>query len=73
MVRFKADIDFGDTLYMKDDPDQQPCTLVQVILQPGSHKYVLSFCGELTELYDFEVTKEKNLLKTFGHDSDEEE
>ena len=55
---------YGQTIYMKDDPDQYSCTIVGFILEPNKNlKLKLSYLGEIYEVYDFEVSRTPSELK----------
>lgn len=64
MIRYKSEYTFGDTVYIKTDPEQSPYQLTGVRLAP-SYKaedpavpiFIISHAGENIEVYDFEVSK----------------
>jgi len=65
-------MEYGDIVYIKNDPEQKEYTFVGVVARPGSIKYELSYLGDLIELYDFEVDSKRNELKMLGVDKTEE-
>lgn len=61
MISFKAKIDWGQSLYLKTDPDQIPRAVVAVTLVPGDQAiYTLSYLGDEVNAYSFEVDEEVN-------------
>mgnify|MGYP006266477595 CR=1 FL=1 len=61
-IRIKTDLDFGQVWYIKYDPDQFEHQLVGLVVLPGNQfKFRLSYMGEISELYDFECSQEKNI------------
>lgn len=63
-IKVKTDLTWGQTMYLKDDPDQLEHSLVGVNLKPGDVvKFELSHQGEVCEVYDFEASTEKDKLK----------
>jgi hypothetical protein len=67
-ISIKTDLDWETSIfYLKSDPDQLEHRLVAVIILPGKAvKFRLSYMGEITEVYDFEATQEKDELKTLA-------
>ena len=63
---------FGDTLFIKNDPSQLEYTLIGVIQRPGAMSYELSYLGDVVEVYDFEVSDTKDVLKQLLQQNDEE-
>ena len=62
-ISVKTDLDWGDIFYIKTDPEQIPAMLVGLVYLPGkAMKFRLSFEGEIFEVYDFEVSKERDIL-----------
>jgi hypothetical protein len=73
MATVKTKYKYGDILYIKNDPDQNGYFFVGLIGRSSGTFYELSFLGELVEVYDFEVSDEKDTLKTLGVDKNESE
>lgn len=66
-IKIKTDLEFGQVMYLKADEDQFEHRLTAVILMPGNQfKFRLSYNGEETEVWDFEVSTEKDELKATG-------
>lgn len=55
MISFKVKYNWGDTLFIKDDPEQLPRTLVGIYLCAGTAIYTLSIAGEAVDVFEFEV------------------
>ena len=74
-ISVKTDLEWGDVFYIKTDPCQQAGTLVGIVYLPGKQmKFRISYEGEVFEVYDFEVSKEKDVLKLYGDkEKDDEE
>ncbi len=65
----KTKYKFGDILYIKTDPEQDENTLIAVIQEPGALVYRLrGYDGEINEVYEFEVSDNKDPLKSMGLD-----
>ena len=63
-IKVKLDFDFGDSCYIKTDPEQLERTVVGAIMRPGAVIYILDTLGEEIEIYNFQLSKEKNLDKS---------
>ncbi|HRP30425.1 MAG TPA: hypothetical protein PKV73_00970 [Agriterribacter sp.] len=61
-MKLKTEYDIEDTVYIKNDPDQLPHTVVGIIIEPGAVLYRLSYLGDKCTLYNFELSKEKTLF-----------
>lgn len=60
-IKIKTDLEFGQTWYIKNDPDQFEHKLVGIIILPGNQfKFRLSYLGDQTEVYDFECSTERS-------------
>lgn len=71
-MNIKTKLELGDILYFKNDPEQREFILIGVIARPGCIVLELRYDGDLIEAYEFEVSKEKDDLKSMGLDSKEE-
>lgn len=69
----KSKYKFGDTVYVINDPEQKDFILVGMVVRPGSISYELSYLGDSIELYDFEVSDTKDVLKALLRTDKEEE
>jgi len=66
--------EYGQSIYMKDDPDQTSCTVIGFVLEPNKNlKLRLSYMGDIYEVYDFEVSKSPSDLKRLDINLDEED
>lgn len=61
-MKIKTEYDIEDVLYIKIDPEQLPHRVVGIVILPGAIKYRLSYLGEEYELYNFELSKDINLI-----------
>lgn len=66
MPTIKCKYKFGDTLYIKNDPEQNPYMFVGLIHRPTGIIYEISFVGEVSEVYDFETSETKDQFMTLG-------
>ena len=55
--------EIGDLVYIKTDSDQKECLIVGIKINPGNLVYFVSTDQNEFGLYDFEITKEINILK----------
>lgn len=68
-IRIKTDLFFGQTWYIKNDPDQLPHALVRVIIDPPMQfKFRLSYLGDIVEVYDFECSLEPDDTKRLSYE-----
>jgi len=57
-IRNKFNI--GDTVYLNTDEDQSPNIVTGFTVRPGGLlAYIISYCGNETNVYDFEITTDK--------------
>lgn len=68
----KTKFKFGDSVYVKNDPAQLEYILIGVIQRPGAMSYELSYLGEVIEVYEFEVSDTKDILKSLDLGTNEE-
>lgn len=66
MTTIKVEHNYGDPLYLKADPEQIEYTFVGVYATKGQTKLLLSALGEIFEVFDFEVSKERDQAKLLG-------
>lgn len=60
-IKIKTDLNFGQVVYIKNDPYQSEHILTGVKVIPQNQiKFVLSYLGEETELFDFECSTERD-------------
>lgn len=73
-IRIKTDLDFGQTIYIKTDPDQVDHTLIGIkVVPPNQIKFILSCYGEICELYDFECSTVRDDEKFYESKSKDED
>lgn len=58
--------DIGDIVYLKTDGEQKERMITGIRITPGNHLYYLSCGDEESTHYDIEITREKDILKTFN-------
>lgn len=59
-IKIKTDLEFGQTVYLKIDPQQEPYTLVAVKVMPGNQlKFVLAAYDAEMEVWDFQISTER--------------
>ncbi len=54
----------GDMVYLHTDNDQLQRVVTGILVKPSSLTYALSCGSDESWHYDFEITVEKNVLKT---------
>lgn len=64
---------FGDSIYIKTDPEQKEYTFVGFIGRPGSILYTLDYLGDEIEVYDFQTSRDRDILKATGADKADQE
>ena len=70
-MTIKAKYDFGDSLYIKHDPEQREYELIGIVVRPGNIAYELSYLGEIIEMYDFQISDTRDEVKLLGLDKKE--
>lgn len=56
-----TDINFGDIFYLINDPDQFPHILTGIVILPGNQiKFILSYMGDESYVWDIETSREPN-------------
>lgn len=73
-IRIKTDLEWGQSFYVKNDPDQYEHKLVGIVIVPPNQlKFRLSYLGDVFELFDFECSTTKDINKTLDIPESEEE
>lgn len=78
-MKISTKYNFGDLVYITNDPEQKEYMVIGIIVRPGdslktySTCYELDHIGETVEMYDFQLTQEKDVLKTLLNQNKEEE
>jgi hypothetical protein len=73
MIKVKTDLEFGDVFYLKNDTEQLEHLLVGVIFLPGNQiKFLLSYLGEVCEVWDFEASKDRDDSKVLNFEPKED-
>ena len=63
-ITLEALYDFGDIVYSKTDPDQEPRIIVGYCLRPDTALlYDVQCKDKVVSHYGFEITKEPTLIK----------
>lgn len=62
-IKYESALKWGEIFYLKNDPDQIEHCLVGIVLLPGKPKLVLSYLGEIYEVYECETTREPDVNK----------
>lgn len=72
-IKVKTDLEWGHEFYLKTDPEQFKHLLVGVILLPGNQlKFMLSYQGDISTVFDFECTSEPDYPLPIKLDDDED-
>jgi hypothetical protein len=62
----KIPYSYGASVYIKTDPEQKEYTFIGAILRPGAILFILDYMGEEIEVYDFQVSPSRDMVKEFG-------
>ena len=65
-MTIKTKFSFGDAAYIKHDPEQIEYEVVGIVARPGSIQIELSLLGEVIEMYEFQISSEKDEMKILG-------
>ena len=67
MKTHKSKYSFGQTLYVRNDPEQNPFDCVAVMFAPNGVLYELQgHQGGTATYYEFQVSDKQDIHKTFG-------
>jgi len=58
------DIKIKDKVYIKSDPDQLERVVTAITQRECGYIYEISFCTEVSSHYSFELSTEKDVLKS---------
>jgi len=61
------------SVYLLDDPHRIRHTVVAIIVKEGHLKYEISYCGTVTEVHEYELTKEKEADRPEVEEEDDED
>lgn len=71
-IKIKTDLDFGQSIYVKNDPEQLEHHLVGVkIVPPNQLIFILDYLGGQFEFFDFQCSMEKDPSKLLGIDEED--
>lgn len=62
IIKIKCDYNYGDTVYLKTDPDQLAYIVVGISYLNSNLFYILSFNGSLNYILPVEITKDKIIV-----------
>lgn len=63
-MKLESKYDFGDIVYLKTDPDQVERIVTGITYRPLGVLYSISYTTTESSHYDFEITRERDILKT---------
>lgn len=65
-MKIETKYDIGQVVYFRTDEQQEEYFITGIKIDPGQVSYVLSRNGLEVGAYDFEISKERNKLKSLG-------
>jgi len=69
----KTKFEFGDIVYIGHDPKQRGYEVVGIFASPGSIMVQIDYLGDTVDMYDFQLSHEKDVLKFITSDENEED
>lgn len=72
-MTIKIQHDFGDIVYIKNDPDQNEYEIVGFWVRPGAIVLELDRLGETIDVYEFQISTDRDMKKVLGLDKKREE
>jgi hypothetical protein len=63
-MTIKTKHSFGDIVYIKHDPEQKGYEVVGIKANPGSILIELDYLGDIIEVYEFQISGDKDVLKS---------
>lgn len=71
-ISVRTDLEYGDIWFIKNDPEQREFQLVGLQIRYGGKEgknqiaFILDYMGEEYIVYDFQCSKEKDVMKTIN-------
>lgn len=65
-MTIKTKYNIGDKLFVKHDPEQKEYEVVAIRVLPGAVIYELNLLEIMLDMYDFQVSDEKDQVKLLG-------
>lgn len=62
--KYTLEFDIRDTVYIKTDPEQLERIVTGIIIRENGIVYHVSYCTDETSHYGFELSEEKDVMKT---------
>lgn len=59
---------FSDTVYLKHDPEQTEWMVTSITVYPIGISYTISSGKDVIDVYEMELSNEKNVLKQFNRE-----
>jgi hypothetical protein len=72
-MTIKTKFSIQDIVYLKNDPRQRGYEVVGIIARPGCILLELDYLGDQIEEYDFQVSHEKDVLKSVISDENDDD
>jgi hypothetical protein len=73
-MKINIPYNFGDVVYCKNDENQDECMITEFKILPNNVlKLTISYCGDTCEVYDFEISKDKDISKALNFDETKED
>ena len=64
-MTIKTKYNFGDTVYIINDPKQKPYIIVGLTVKPGGAiLFDIDYGGDVKEMYEFQISAEKDVVAT---------
>ena len=61
-MNFKSDYNFGDAVYLVNDPMQDLYLITGIYIAPDGYSIYISHCGREFKVYAFEISREKTIF-----------
>ena len=65
-MRIETKFDIGQVVYLRTDSEQDEYFVTGMVIRPGHVEYLLKANGMEYSAFDFEISKERNQLKSLG-------
>lgn len=73
-MTIKSDYNFGDTVYIIQDPKQKAYDVIGIKVRPGGTiMYELDYLGDTLDMYEFQISGQRDPAKYLAFDNENDD
>lgn len=78
-ISIKTDLEYGESWYIRNDPDQREMHLVGISIRQGGKEgknqilFILDYMGDEFTVYDFQCSRTRDTEKYYSNHKDDDE